>query len=90
MLLSFITSYIDDHDRRVTDLSKIRVYYFNNGFALDFIALFPFYPLVSFHGSRYLFLIKCLRLFEAFEILDVNNFNRELKKIYKRDHDKIC
>ena len=48
ILLSSITSYVDDNDKRITDLAKIRKYYFYNGFAMDFLAIIPFYPIFKF------------------------------------------
>ena len=90
MFLSSITSYIDVYDKRVTDLSKIRKNYLENGFLWDLIAIIPFPNLFHFNNVQYFFLIKCTRLIEAFKILDVKNFSRELKRIYKKDHDKVC
>jgi hypothetical protein len=90
MIFSSLTSYIDHNDRRITDLSKIRKNYFYTGFAWDFIAIIPFTNIFHFENVCYLFLVKCIRLYEAFEILDVGNFKKTLKRIYKKDHDKVC
>jgi hypothetical protein len=90
ILLSSITSYTDKYEKKVTDLSKIRKNYFENGFMWDLIAIFPFTSLFHWDYMNLLFLIKCIRLYEAFDILDVKNFNRELKRIYKKEHDIVC
>lgn len=90
IVCSSITSYTDEHERKITDLSKIRKMYFETGFVWDLVAIIPFTSLLHFENISYMFLIKCIRINEAFYILDVNNFNRELKRIYKKDHDKVC
>jgi hypothetical protein len=74
----------------VKNISKIGVRYLKNDFIYDFLPLIPFNALFSFRYSRLLFLVKCLRLLETFEMLDTGAFMRRIKKVYEKRLDKIC
>ena len=78
IILSLITSYVDENNKLITNFAKIRSNYIHNGLLWDLICIAPFYPIFRFRGSRFFFLIKCLRLNEAFEILDVKVFYKEI------------
>ena len=84
IILSFITSYVYENNKMITNFAKIRTKYIHNGFLWDLICIAPFYPIFKFKGSRLFFLIKCLRLNEAFEILDVKVFYNELLRLNKK------
>jgi hypothetical protein len=62
MIVSFITEYIDHNNRPVRDIFKISKKYFREGFIYDIIPLIPFNFFLHFRGSRFLFLIKTMRL----------------------------
>jgi len=75
MIFGFITEYVDENNKPVKDIKKISMRYLHEGFIFDLIPLIPFNFLVNFHASRYLFLLKSIRLIQAYEILDVRVFN---------------
>ena len=62
MLFGFITEYVDENNKSVRDIKKIGKRYLNEGFILDLIPLIPFNFFVHFKGSKYLFLLKSIRL----------------------------
>ena len=62
MLLGFITEYTNENNVQIKDVTKISMYYLKNGFIFDLIPLIPFNFLLHFRGSRYLFLLKSIRL----------------------------
>lgn len=63
MALGFVTMYIDETTNKpVTDIRKITNRYLNQGFLYDLIPLIPWNWIVHFPGSKYLFLLKSIRL----------------------------
>ena len=75
MLLGFVTEYVDMNNKSVKDVYKISKRYLKQGFIQDIIPLIPFNWISYFKNSKYLYLIKSIRLIQAYEILDVRTFN---------------
>jgi len=75
MFLGFITEYTNENNKQVKDIMKISKNYLKNGFIIDLIPLIPFNWIVAFPGSRFLYLLKSIRLIQAYEILNVREFN---------------
>jgi len=90
MLLGFITEYIDNNNRPVRDFKRISKKYLNEGFIYDVIPLIPCNFMFHFPGSRFFFLIKSVRLIQAYEILDVKQFNKSIGEFFKKRLDKVC
>ena len=74
ILMNFFTSYTDEHTGNIVkDLTKIRKRYIQGSFIFDLFTIFPFF-LIRFKFSRLMILIKCLRLVNLKNALNVNNF----------------
>ena len=71
--INFITSYTDpDNGNEVRDIYRIVDRYLKGNFVFDFVTIFPMSYIFRFPFSRLLILIKCLRLINLREFLDVN------------------
>jgi hypothetical protein len=71
IFLGFFTSYTDEHTGNIVkDIPKIADRYLHGQFVFDFITIFPLF--FRFKFSRLLILIKCLRLVNLKQALDVN------------------
>ena len=90
MLLSFITAYVDNDSKLEKNLKKISKRYLYNDFIIDLIPLIPTSKLFHFNFSRYLYFIKCIRIFKVFKILDVKRLNRNVKVVFKNKHAEVC
>ena len=90
MILCCITEYIDENHRSVKDIKKISKRYLDNGFIRDLIPLIPFNWFVHFKGSRYLMIIKSMRLVQAYQRLDTRIFFKQISLIFKKRLDKVC
>jgi len=51
------------------------------GFITDIIPLIPFFFFVHVEHGRFLYLLKVIRLYEAFTILNVKEWFRQIKAI---------
>ena len=75
----------------VRDLKKI---FWNHvlgwGFITDVLPLIPFYLFVNFRRARYLYIIKVMRLYEAYLILNVKEWFRQIKAIRKKSREDRC
>ena len=82
ILMSFITSYTDEYTGNVVkDIPKIVDRYLHGNFVFDFITIFPLF--FRFKFSRLLILIKCLRLVNLKQALDVNTVMAQIKGLYQ-------
>jgi len=77
--------------KMVTDLKKIFWrHVLGLGFITDIVPLIPFNFLIHFRHSRYLFIFKVIRLYEAFLVLDVKEWFRQIKGIRKKSREERC
>ena len=90
MLFGFITEYVDENNKSIKDIKKIGKKYLSEGFILDLLPLIPFNWLFHFKKSQYLFLLKSIRLIQAYEILDVRVFNTQIGLIFKKKLEVVC
>ena len=90
MLFGFITEYVDEDNKPVKDIKLISARYIKEGLIFDLIPLIPFNWLIRFQNSKYLFLLKSIRLIQAYEILDVRVFNAQIGLIFKKNLTKCC
>ena len=80
--MSFVTSYTDEYTGNVVkDIPKIVDRYLHGNFVFDFITIFPLF--FRFKFSRLLILIKCLRLVNLKQALDVNTVMAQIKGLYQ-------
>lgn len=63
--------------------------YLRENFIYEIVPLIPWNFILHFPGSRFLFLIKCVRLIQAFEILDVKEFNKSIGELFQKRLEKI-
>jgi hypothetical protein len=82
--VNFFTSYIhDDTGNEVKNIKKISKRYFYGNFIFDFVTIFPLSLFFrGFKFSRCLILIKCLRLVQLKEFLDINKVMAQIKGLY--------
>jgi len=89
-LMEFITEYKQPmSEKKVRSIKLIAKNYIKTEFFIDVLMLIPWNWIVHFNGSHYLFVIKVLRLREAFDILDVKKFYSQLKGIFNIRRAKI-
>lgn len=91
LLLQFFIEFRPSAEKApVRDIPKISVHYLQNGFAMDFIPIIPFYA-VSLKRKRQdlFYIIKMIRLIKGFNIFDVQNMMTKVKAFYHRKMMKI-
>jgi len=81
VVMGFLTSYKDEYTGNIVkNLGKITDRYLHGNFIFDIITLFPLF--LRFRFSRLFVLIKCLRLMNLKEALNVNLVMAEIKGFY--------
>ena len=90
MFLGFTTEYVDENNKSIKDFFKISKRYLKQGFIQDIIPLIPFNWIIYFKNSKYLYLIKSVRLIQAYEILDVRVFNAQIGLVFKKNLERVC
>jgi hypothetical protein len=68
----------------IKDPIKIALRYINSQFAFDLLAIIPFnfFITIKYGYGRLFYLVKLLRLFKGFQILNVANLMTQIKLIY--------
>lgn len=91
MMIEFILEFIDEEKQvPIRDIQKIGMRYLHNDFASDFIPIIPWNWIVDYKHTRLLFLIKCYRLKETFELLDTGRFMKNIKSFYDNKLKDAC
>ena len=76
----------NDYNKRmdIKDPIKIALRYINSQFAFDLLAIIPFnfFITIKYGYGRLFYLVKLLRLFKGFQILNVANIMTQIKLIY--------
>ena len=80
MILQFFKEYKPtDSVYPVRDLKKIAINFYNTEFWYNLIPLIPLPQMFKFRNSRFLYLIKCIRLGKTMEMLDTKKFIGEIR-----------
>lgn len=89
IIAKFMLTYENPETRvKVVDLGTISKNYFFNKFLWDFIPLMPLQIFKMYRNRNTLFyLIKLIRLYQGFKILDIPKLMGIIKKLY-RDHSE--
>jgi hypothetical protein len=74
--------YTDKNNKRVRDFKKLAIRYMLTQFIWDFLPIIPFEFIVNFRYSRYLFILKLIRLKNGFTYLNVDTFMNFIKNYY--------
>ena len=92
LILKFFVDYTEEEspDKPIRDLGKIALNYIKTEFLLDFITLIPANFLQLYRSRNALFLIiKMLRIYKGFALLDIPRIMAMVKKGYHQKMDYI-
>ena len=91
MILQFFLEYkSNDSIYPVRDLKKIALNLYRTEFLYNLIPLIPLPHMLKFKYSRFLYLIKCIRLGKTMEMLDIKKFMGEIRLYISKNLDAIC
>lgn len=87
ILIKFMTEFIPTGETvPCREIELIVRRYLSSGFFIDFIAWFPFHYMLDFektHNLKWLFIIKVIRILEAFEIFNVPKIMKFVRKLFE-------
>jgi hypothetical protein len=90
VLRFFVDYYEEGKQFPVRDLTAIAKNYLKTGFVFDFIPLIPLQELPLPRGyARFFYIIKVMRLFNGFKLLNVEHIMDYIKKFYKSKVDRM-